>query len=210
MIISHEHKFIFVKTRKTAGSTLEKLVYPYLNPKGDICTGSVRDETPPINTGDYGTNGHAAWKSIVEKDPIPWETYYKFTIERNPWDKVVSSYFWHKKIKEQQFKDVEFEPYVETCPLLPIDWEMYAHGDKLLVDDVFFYEDMATMYKTLNDRFGFNITEEQWTTTKLKSGIRKVTDYKDLHTKETIESVGRMFRKEIGTFEYSYDNIRQI
>ena len=87
---------------------------------------------------------------------------------------------------------------------------MYAHGDKLLVDDVFFYEDMATMYKTLNDRFGFNITEEQWTTTKLKSGIRKVTDYKDLHTNKTIEGVGRMFKNEISTFEYSYDNIRQI
>jgi hypothetical protein len=205
MILSHEHKFIFVKTRKTAGSSLEKLVHPYLNPERDICTGSARDETSPINAGDYGADGHTKWRTIADKDPLPWENYYKFTIERNPWDKVVSSYFWHKKIKEHQFGDLEFEEYIKTCQLLPIDWEMYAHQDGLLVDEVFLYEDMDKMYKTLNDRFGFNITKEQRANTKLKSGIRKVKDYKDMHTKITINFVSKLFENEIKTFGYSYE-----
>ena len=33
MIISYSKKFVFVKTRKTAGSTFKKLLYPYLDPK---------------------------------------------------------------------------------------------------------------------------------------------------------------------------------
>ena len=53
MIISYSKKFVFVKTRKTAGSTLEKLLYPYLDPKMDICTGSERDGTSALNIEKY-------------------------------------------------------------------------------------------------------------------------------------------------------------
>jgi hypothetical protein len=119
MIISHKHKFIFVKTKKTAGSTLEKLLFPYLG-ENDICTGSPRDDTPRLNTSV--TNGHMSWRQIQASIPEEWNTYYKFTIERNPWDKVVSSYFWHKLIKAERFGTMSFEEYVMTCDLLPIDW----------------------------------------------------------------------------------------
>jgi len=206
MIISHEHKFIFVKTRKTAGSSLEHLLYPYLNKEIDICTGSPRDNTPSLNVEHYGTNGHLSWKEINNSLMVDnvWDNYYKFTIERNPWDKVVSSYFWHKEIKKEQFGDIDFESYVRTCQLLPTDWQLYTDNNKVALNDVYQYDNLTQMYEDLNQLFGFNITKEQRANTKLKSGIRKVKDYKDIHTKGTINFVSKLFENEIKTFGYSY------
>ena len=36
MIVSFKYKFIFIKSYKTAGSSIENYLYPYLNNK-DIC-----------------------------------------------------------------------------------------------------------------------------------------------------------------------------
>lgn len=207
MIISHKHQFIFVKTRKTAGSTVEKLLYPYLG-EFDIITGSERDGTPEKNVPTVNgqkPNGHVSWKQIENAYPQEWRDYYKFTIERNPWDKVVSSYFWHKLIKEERFGTMSFEEYVMTCELLPTDWSRYSKGSHPMVDNIWFYENMGDMYGELNDLFGFDITEEDWTTTKCKSGIRQVDAYKELHTKKTIEKVYQLFSNEIRHLGYKYD-----
>ena len=203
MIISHKHQFIFVKTRKTAGSTLEKLLYPYLG-QFDICTGSERDNTPPLNTDNK--DGHMGWKQIENLYPREWKEYYKFTIERNPWDKVVSSYFWHLKIKPEYYKGVNFEEYVEGVRgMLPRDWDKYAFKKNVLVDNIWLYENMGDMYSELNDLFGFNITEDDWKNTRLKSGIRQVDSYKEMHTKHTIEKVRELFKNEISYLGYKYE-----
>ena len=89
-------KFVFVKTRKTAGSTLEKLLYPYLDPKMDICTGSERDGTSALNI-EKNTNGHISLKQIKNKF-TNIDKFFFFTIERNPWDKVVSTIIFIKKL----------------------------------------------------------------------------------------------------------------
>jgi len=202
MIISHKHQFIFVKTKKTAGSTLEKLLYPHLG-EFDIITGSERDGTPRKNTSS--NNGHMSWRQIEAAYPREWREYYKFTIERNPWDKVVSSYFWHKIIKEERFGTMPFEEYVMTCDLLPVDWLNYARGNRIKVDNVWFYENMSDMYDELNDIFNFGITEEDYTSTKCKSGIRQINSYKELHTTKTIDRVGELFASEIKHLGYKYE-----
>ena len=202
MIISHKHQFIFVKTKKTAGSTLEKLLYPHLG-EFDIITGSERDGTPRKNTSS--NNGHMSWRQIEAAYPREWREYYKFTIERNPWDKVVSSYFWHKIIKEERFGTMPFEEYVMTCDLLPVDWLNYARGNDIKVDNVWFYENMSDMYDELNDIFNFGITEEDYTSTKCKSGIRQIDSYKELHTTKTIDRVRELFASEIKHLGYKYE-----
>lgn len=204
MIVSHEHEFVFIKTRKTAGSTLEKLVYPYLNQERDVLTGSPRDNTPSLN--ETTGNGHMSWVGITQSYPIPMQNYFRFTIERNPWDKVVSSYFWHQKIKPERFGGMGFEEYIMTSmDLLPIDWGHYANGDVLMINKIYKYEDMSAMYSDLNDRFGFDIRQENWEGTKLKSGIRKVSDYRELHTNATIERVAELFKNEIKLLGYTYE-----
>jgi hypothetical protein len=203
MIVSHQHKFIFVKTKKTAGSTLEKLVFPFLGPK-DVCTGSPRDDTPRINTSS--TDGHASWSKIQASYPNEFSEYYKFTIERNPWDKVVSSYYWHQEIKPARFANMGFEEYVMTCDLLPIDWLNYTDTVGLQrVHKVFKYEEMWDMYGFLNEKFRLAIPKKMVVATKLKGNIRKERDYRKIHTTNTIERVANLFEKEIKLLGYTYE-----
>ena len=106
MIISHKHKFIFVKTHKTSTQTFMKFIKPHLGPN-DVMAGDPSNdvnENTKVNvdkvfeaTGKsalsyqekYGN--HLPWFIIKEivGDEI-WESYTKFTIEREPKDRLVS------------------------------------------------------------------------------------------------------------------------
>ena len=201
MIVSYKHKFVFVKTKKTAGSTLEKLMFPYLGTK-DVCTGSPRDDTPRINTSS--TDGHASWAKIQASYPSEFRDYFKFSIERNPWDKVVSSYYWHREIKPARFGGMDFETYVMTCDLLPIDWMNYTDRHSVRrVTMLYKYEEMEEMYEDLNQRFKLDIKD--WGNTKLKGDIRKERDYRKLHTNATIDRVAELFANEIKALGYTYE-----
>ena len=204
MIISYEHNFCFVKTRKTAGSTLEKLVLPYLREDLDICTGSPRDDTPRLNTNN--TNGHLRFNNLLESWNLNPNKLFSFSIERNPWDKVVSAYYWHKKIKPGQFKNMEFDTYVENRHgLLPTDWYLYYPSEKLKVRKVYKYEERYDMYADLNNRFGFKITKDQVNLTRLKSDVRKNKEYKNMYNSTSKKVIAKIFEKEIETFKYTYD-----
>jgi hypothetical protein len=205
MILSKHHGFIFIKTRKTAGSTLEKLLYPYLNKDIDICTGSERDGTPNLNS--HTKMGHMPWQGVATYYGDEFNKHWKFTIERNPWDKVVSGYFWHQKIKPGMWKDKTFEEYLMiNHNTFPMDWTHYAQEDELKVDKVFKYEEIFSMYEYLNDRFNLDITEEQIYNTRLKSGIRKNIDYREMYTNnKMIERVAHKFEREIKLLGYTYE-----
>jgi len=202
MIISNSRQFIFIKTRKTAGSTLEKLLFPYLDKHHDKCTGSARDETPALNM-PWNANGHVGYDFLNVEYPVALRNYFVFTIERNPWDKVVSSYHWHQKIKPQEYGHMHFEDYIRTCTnVLPNDWPMYYKAQPT----VFFYEKMEEMYDTLNEKLGLDISKESIYNTKLKSGIRTTGHYTEIHTPYTIERVGKLFANEIKAYGYNYGN----
>ena len=204
MIIKY-HQFIFVKTRKTAGSTFEKLMYPHL--RGiDVCTGSTRDGTPAMNR-EPDTNGHVPWNEIKKGNPYAWDSLDTFTIERNPWDKVVSAFYWHKKIKPYLpgIAENDLSKYVRECDLIPTDWNMYAQGDEVKVDKVFKYEDMDEMYDAMNDRYDIDIPKELWQSTKVKEGKKDVDHWRDLHTPESIVEVEKKFKREIKYMGYTYE-----
>ena len=203
MIISHKHKFVFVKTRKTAGSTFEKLIRPYLG-KDDICTGSTRDGTEPLNCKP-DMNGHVSIGKILENSFIDEHSGYDYiTIERNPYDKVVSSYYWHQTVKSEQFGNMDFETYVKTCNLLPVDWGLYTiKGEIPKHMKIFKYEDMTELYMWFKKMRGVNLLDKV-AQTRLKSGYRKVKDYKELHTDITQRAVEIIFDKELKEFGYEF------
>jgi hypothetical protein len=104
MLVSHRKRFIYTKTEKTAGTSVELYFEPYCMPEGEWKFSGSRDQYIG-KTGIVGARGKSVRKAQFYnhmsaqaiKDKIGdecWNEYYKFTVIRNPFDKIVS-YFHH-------------------------------------------------------------------------------------------------------------------
>lgn len=115
MILSHGHKFIVFKTRKTGGTSFEIALSKYLSP-GDIVTPiAPDDEKVRAALGYAGARNHVLAQGASAAGPeakffnhigvadaralLPadvYATYVKAAILRNPFDYAVSWYFWER------------------------------------------------------------------------------------------------------------------
>ncbi len=112
MIISHRYKFIFVKTRKVAGSSIELRLSRLLQ-EGDIASPlQEREDDPSFDLSGvtikkfhgFGTFGrpfffssHSPLARMYRKYGNKIADYKVVTVERNPWDRTVSQFFWSKR-----------------------------------------------------------------------------------------------------------------
>lgn len=108
MIISHKNKFIFYKPMKVAGSSVEASLISHCD-DSDIITGSdLLDEREKFgyiernvknSDGSYKFHAHTSPVGLFNITNSPWLDYYKFTIVRNPWDLMVSYFWWNSFAK---------------------------------------------------------------------------------------------------------------
>src|SRR5688500_18896678 len=90
MIVSHRHKFIFVHLGRTGGRSLTTALARHCGPD-DIITPICR-ECPGQNSCGFGRHDTARQIRAKVGEQV-WNDYFKFTFERNPWEKVVSRYW---------------------------------------------------------------------------------------------------------------------
>lgn len=101
MIISHKHKFIFLHAPKTAGTSIEIALSRHCG-KEDVITRNLRytpgwdsDEYTLVSQNSEGYTTHMDAESVKEKvGKEVWDSYFKFTVARNPWDYCVSRFYW--------------------------------------------------------------------------------------------------------------------
>jgi hypothetical protein len=199
MIISHTHKFIFVKTKKTAGSSIEKLLYNHLGEE-DICTGSVNDGTPNLNY-PAEKDGHINWSRIRDRYPNEWGNYFKFTVERNPWDFCVSQFFWYQQTNKSHKTKRGFESFLVNPKNNYTNWKLYGNADGTVnVDRVLRYEKLHEEFNSIADHVPYN---NDLLDTFVKKSKRPV-DYREMYTKETQQIVAERFKQIINYMEYSF------
>lgn len=198
MIISHKHKFIFVKTRKTAGSSIENFLYKKLGPD-DICTGSPLDGTPRLN--HPVEDGHVSAKWIKQHYPYEFENYFTFAVERNPWDKIVSFFYWYRNKKPGKTKKGFDEFVINNKKLENLnDWKMYTLDNKVVLNKILRYEDIHNEFKTIPVPYTDELLK-----TFLKTEYRANRHYKQMYTKtSTKNKVHRSFLNVIEEFTYSF------
>lgn len=226
MIISHSRNFIFVKTRKTAGTSLQGALATICDEKDIITkTGAIdgpytpRNYTGPVNPFPYWFAKprlhnpkrilHRTWEGerifdhmylselFALKEAQNWRGYFKFCIERNPWDKVVSRYFWKHRERENK---PDFETFVEN-DYLESDYDMYSLDGEVAVDYVGRYESLAESIAEIGRRLGSPIPELG----KSNSGTRKARDYRSMYTERSHDRVARHFAREIKLLGYTFD-----
>ena len=101
MLLSYSHKFIFIKTVKTAGTSVEAFLEPYCCPPGHIVKhwtpslvsdyGVVGRRWPQNDREDYGYYNHMPASDIIELHPDFYE-YCRITSVRSPYDRAISMF----------------------------------------------------------------------------------------------------------------------
>jgi len=232
MILSHKYRFIFTKTRKTAGTSIEV----YLSA---LC-GSEDTLTPvdppeaghsPRNFARYfnplpelwGLAREGQWRQIRQtvtdlrrqrcfynhmparriKDRIArpiWNSYFKFCVERNPWDKMVSLYHFQKARK----KVCSFAEMLPSAARYS-DFDRYSQNNKILMDRVIRYENLHQELKEVLADLG--IPFQNFERVRSKAGYRpSATPYQAYYNRTTRQMVADAFRREIAVLGYEFED----
>ena len=97
MLVSHQHKFIFFKPMKCAGTSVEHALY---NIAGEdaICAGSSwhgqMEYAMKNNDQKMHTHGYPDYFYKNIPDVNQCSDYSHITVVRNPWDMIISYYWW--------------------------------------------------------------------------------------------------------------------
>lgn len=248
MIISHKHRFIFIKTRKTAGTSLEVALCKYLG-KSDIITPiSPEDENARramgfiarqnykksisefrVNDlvyvarrmrnrmiGKHGTSS-GVWPSRfynhmpshLVRDQIGidiWNRYYKFSIERNPWDAAVSRYFWHYGNKKISHTKDRFRNFIqsEIGSHVP-NYDLYSINGVPAMDLVVQYEALFSGLEKVSRVIGLSENvHEVMKEIRAKAQFRRNVDYREMYDEESRVLVAKHFAREISLFDYVF------
>lgn len=199
MIISHNYKFIFIKNRKVGGSTLENYLQNFLN-EDDIFISDPRDNLKNVN--DMGIKEpHIGCHEIQKNWPIEFKSYFKFTVERNPWDKIVSAFYFYKAVGQSKAKG-NFKDYVFKHNF-PNDWLNYTEENKVIVDKVIRYENLKNEFKKIIGYLGLpdNSDIQQY---NKKTNYRNNADYRTLYDEETKSVVAKRYKETINYFHYEF------
>lgn len=231
MIISHKYKFIFLKTSKTAGTSLEIALSKFCNSNDIITPISEEDEslrkdlgyTSPQNykfdLSEYNLSDYfnllvkfrkrrkkEFYNHITSKevkylvDNNCWNNYYKFCFERNPWDKVVSQYYWKTKDPRPPMK--EFLKTRHLKGLKKRGYNIYTIDNEISVDKIYKFEDLKESLIHLQKKL--SLPEEiilPRAKSKYRIDKRHFTEMFDDEEKLTIQDE---FSDEIKLFNYSF------
>jgi len=98
MLICHRHKFIFLKTKKTAGTSVQQTLLAFCGPD-DVITSNKLHYQLPADAGLAFTElgPHAPIGQILRTFGATLADYRIITCERNPVDKLISAYFYKGK-----------------------------------------------------------------------------------------------------------------
>jgi len=109
-MISHRHKFIFVHTQRTGGTSIEAA---FRAKPGVWHPEDPRDE-----------HAHLSVREYRELFPTEFASYFKFSFVRNPWDRIVSLYAkqretWVDREQKatQQFRQAELAAVLDSKEL---------------------------------------------------------------------------------------------
>jgi|SaaInlStandDraft_1057018.scaffolds.fasta_scaffold09167_2 hypothetical protein len=220
MIINHSLKLIFVKTKKTAGTSFEIAFSKFCGANDIITPITPKDEDLRRQLGfrgaqnfknvvwhNYGLKNNGNYYNHMStseiKATVPdeiFKSYKKITIYRNPFDYAISRYFWEGGAKT----GLNFLEFLEIFPNYLLENKSIA---PLEGDDAC---DVYLRYECLEEDMQLHGLQEIWQvfhTISAKSGIRPSaeTSISELYSKfpEAIKIVNQHCANEIDFFGYS-------
>lgn len=233
MIISHTHKFIFIKSEKTAGTSVEAVLSEHCrdndivvpindfqhnrNEKGEFIHQSMNADEFYRKIGQ-----HVDALTIKNRvSPEVWNSYFKFSITRNPWDRTISDFHWKRRqdpaLKpRKRFYHYLGVPYNEIALLkkpfsefiMSDDFvnndRFYIIDNELCVDFVIRYENLADDVLEVCRRIGL----PPIVLPHLKTGFRqKRHHYSEYFDEESKAIVAEKHKNDIRILGYEFEQM---
>jgi hypothetical protein len=183
-------RFIFIHINKTAGTSISQV----------------------LNINKVHLNS----KEIIDIIGIEkWNNLYKFTIVRNPWDKVVSHYMHRVKKNYTNMGNghISFKDWVKFCygPVKNLNYydqiKMFQpqvewlkdNNDKINIDKIIRFENLNNDFEEVKSILGINKIS-------LIPHLNKTDreDYKNYYDEESLNIIYNWFIEDIKFFNYSY------
>ena len=229
MILSHKHRFIYIKTYKTGSTSIETALSHICGPDDVITEASeqlrgnrsrpaqnYRIEHPekPVRPlwktllrrpekHYHPTVGYyehmPAWRVRTYCGEDVWKSYFKFSFERNPWDRQVSWYHYKTKSKNPRpefsvFNRDKRRAYVEN-------WELYTIDNAIALDFVGRYEALEEGFRTVLSRIGL---EGEVSLARENRSATRREDYRGYYDDKNKALVADWYAREIAHFGYEF------
>jgi hypothetical protein len=231
MIISHEHKFIFLKTRKTAGTSVEIALSGFCGERDVITPISPADEALRQKLSHRGPQNFRVLSKYAPKDRSPLSTkkrmrqkqigYYnhmsaeeiRATIGTTIWDEYFKFCFernpWDKAISRYFHGTRKGEPRPSLLEFLRSEdpnklsnFGIYSIDGDLAVDHVGLYENLDSELERIVALLNL---PEKISLPRAKATFRKDRrHYRDVMGPEERSMIERVCAREIARFGYSF------
>jgi len=230
MIVSHAHRFIYIKTKKTASSSIEAALSTLCGPDDVITPASeeiVREFAGERKAQNFrlrhplvpkrplikrilmrperyyhpsiGFYEHMpAWRVRAYLGEAVWSSYFKFTFERNPWDRQVSWYrFKTRKLDEKP----SFADFMANTRRAHVDnYELYAIDGAVAMDFVGAYERLDADFAQVLERLGL----AGRAALPSLNQTSKPHGYRSYYDDRLRDLVGEWYAREVAAFGYAF------
>ena len=203
MIICDKNKFIFIHIPKNSGTTMTKeLQKVYKNTQL-----LINCEREGMNNGiDKMHLYYDVIDNFISKNVL--ESYFKFCIVRNPYNKIYSAWNFIKKrhgyINVNDFIKYKLnKEFIYGKELIPGDARVhyrpqftfvYDNKNNKFADFIIRYENLNEDISKMNEKYGLNI--------KLYDDGNSQKSYINILNKESISKINTLYKKDFELFNY--------
>lgn len=195
-MISHELKFVFIHIPKTSGNSLSFFLKDLIDNRL-IHRASKMGAKQGISILCEKTQKNIKHASISYYKNMYGEKindYFIFTIVRNPYDRILSFYFWSKGVRNQVFDKKDFIKFVKKNS----DFQYRYIDDSV---HIIHYENLIDELKNIECLKGV-VDFDNYPTLNASSNSKR--NYNEILDKELKELVFNKYKKDFELFGYNF------
>ena len=206
MIISPNHKYVFVAVPKTGTHAVRQALRPHMG-AGDMEQVGlfVKRQFPIPDLAKVG-HGHISLEQLRKfMDPAKFSEYFKFAFVRNPFDRFISycSFITRergafKTDPQKVMRRVLANPPSEHVLFWPQNTFLVDGEGKLLTDYVGRVETMQQSFEFIASKIGVPAVQLD------KVNATERSAYRDYYDQELIDGVAKLYADDLRLFEYDF------
>lgn len=200
---SDSKKFIFIHIPKTAGNAVQKVLMPYSSER--VYRKSYKGNT--LNDFEIETllgkgRKHEWVGAFIENPHIlegPLENYYKFSVVRNPWERMVSFYCYTFPSMSQKVDPKHFLSH-GLSKNMPSMLDYISYDKEIQMDKIIRYENLEVEFSEACSHLSIPFKALELT------NVSKHPHYSYFYNQESLDLIEKIYKNDIDSFGYSFDS----